>query len=68
LDATWNVFLGTSIDAAWDNTLHVLSGNLALGDGSARKTKTPDLREMISLLLTSGSVTNVVLSKPRGIF
>jgi prepilin-type N-terminal cleavage/methylation domain-containing protein len=68
LDATWNVFMGSSIDAAWDAHLHVLKGHLAMGDGSVRFTKTPDLREMISALLTSGSMTNVVLSKPRGVF
>jgi prepilin-type N-terminal cleavage/methylation domain-containing protein len=67
-DATWSVLLGTSIDAAWDTTEHVLKGNLAMGDGSVLLTKTPDLREMISALLHSGTTTNVILSKPRGIF
>jgi prepilin-type N-terminal cleavage/methylation domain-containing protein len=68
LDAYWNVFLGTSIDAAWDKNLHVFKGDLAMGDGSVKKIKTPDLRELISTLLASGTMTNVVLSKPRGIF
>jgi hypothetical protein len=68
LDATWNVFMGSSIDAAWDMNLHVLKGHLAMGDGSVNLTKTPDLREMISTLLTTGMMTNVVLSKPRGVF
>jgi hypothetical protein len=68
LDATWNVFMGTSIDAAWDQNLHVLKGHLARGDGSVSITKTPDLREIISTLLTTGGMTNVVLSKPRGVF
>jgi hypothetical protein len=67
LNATWSVLLGTSIDAAWDNTLHVLKGNLAMGDGSVRLVKTPELREMISALLHSGTTTNVILSKPTGI-
>jgi prepilin-type N-terminal cleavage/methylation domain-containing protein len=67
-DASWNVTLGSSIDAAWDQKMHVLKGDLAMGDGSVKKIKTPDLRELISALLTSGTVTNVVLSKPRGIF
>ena len=67
-DASWNVTLGSSIDAAWDQRLHVLKGDLAMGDGSVKKIKTPDLRELISALLTSGTVTNVILSKPRGIF
>jgi prepilin-type N-terminal cleavage/methylation domain-containing protein len=68
LDATWNVFMGSSIDASWDGNLHVLKGHLAMGDGSVRLTKTPELREMISALLSSGSMTNVTLSKPRGAF
>ena len=68
LDATWNVFMGSSIDVAWDMNLHVLKGHLAMGDGSVAITKTPDLREMISTLLTTGGMTNVVLSKPRGVF
>ena len=68
LDATWNIFMGSSIDAAWDMNLHRLKGHFAMGDGSVILTKTPDLREMISALLSSGTMTNVVLSKPRGVF
>ncbi|HEY3854737.1 MAG TPA: prepilin-type N-terminal cleavage/methylation domain-containing protein [Verrucomicrobiae bacterium] len=68
LDATWNVFMGSSIDAAWDKNLHNLKGHLAMGDGSVILTKTPGLREMISTLLSSGTMTNVVFSKPRGVF
>jgi type II secretory pathway pseudopilin PulG len=68
LDATWNIFMGSSIDAAWDKNLHRLKGHFAMGDGSVILTRTPDLREMISTLLTSGGMTNVVLSKPRGVF
>jgi prepilin-type N-terminal cleavage/methylation domain-containing protein len=68
LDATWNVFMGSSIDAAWDMHLHVYKGHLAMGDGSVCLTRTPDIREMISTLLTTGMMTNVVLSKPRGVF
>lgn len=64
-DVTWNVFVGTSIDAAWDTNLHVLKGNFAMGDGSVRLLHTPDLREMISTLLTTGQMTNVTLSKPQ---
>ena len=48
--------------------LHGYQGHLAMGDGSVNLTKTPDLREMISTLLTTGMMTNVVLSKPRGVF
>jgi prepilin-type N-terminal cleavage/methylation domain-containing protein len=67
LDPSWGTFLGTSIDAAWDQTLHIYRGTLAMGDGSARKFTTPLLRDQISLLLSTGT-TNVVFSKPRGIF
>jgi hypothetical protein len=67
-DATWNVFVGTSIDAAWDTNLHVLKGYFAMGDGSVRLVHTPDMREMISTLLTTGQMTNVTFSKPRPAF
>ncbi len=66
-DPSWSIFLGTSIDAAWDKNLHALKGTLALGDGSARKINTPQLRDAISLLLSTGT-TNVIFSKPRGFF
>jgi prepilin-type N-terminal cleavage/methylation domain-containing protein len=67
LDPKWSKFLGSSIDAAWDKTLHVRKGNLALADGSVQQTKTEGLRAQISTALASG-LTNVVFSKPRGIF
>jgi len=67
LDVSWNVYLGSSIDAAWDGNLHMLKGNLGMADGSARKFATPALREAISAEIATG-VTNVVFSKPRGIF
>ncbi len=67
LDPHWSVYLGTSIDAAWDATLHVRKGNIALTDGSVRGMNTPTLRDQISLMLANGT-TNVVFSKPRGIF
>jgi len=67
LEPSWSVFLGSSIDAEWDRTLHVRAGNLALADTSVRLTKTPALRDQIIAELATG-VTNVVFSKPRGIF
>ena len=67
LDPSWSVFLGSSIDAAWDKDMHVRAGNLAMADGSVRTTKTPLLRELISAQIATG-LTNVVFSKPRGIF
>jgi prepilin-type N-terminal cleavage/methylation domain-containing protein len=66
LDATWSVYMGSSIDAAWDKNLHQLKGCLGMGDGSARKTATPQLREQIGVQLATG-VTYVVFSKPRGV-
>ncbi len=38
-----------------------------MSDGSVRATKTPVLREVILAEIASG-ITNVVLSKPRGVF
>ena len=67
LDPKWSKFLGSSIDATWDRTIHTRKGNLALADGSVQQTKTENLRAQISAALSSG-VTNVVFSKPRGIF
>jgi prepilin-type N-terminal cleavage/methylation domain-containing protein len=67
LDPKWSKYLGSSIDAAWDKQLHVRLGNLALADGSVQLTKTEGLRAQISAALTSG-LTNVVFSKPRGVF
>jgi prepilin-type N-terminal cleavage/methylation domain-containing protein len=67
LDPHWSVYLGTSIDAAWDGTLHVRKGNIALTDGGVRKMNTAVLRDQISLMLANG-LTNIVFSKPRGIF
>lgn len=67
LDPSWSSFLGSSIDAAWDKELHVRAGNLAMADSSVQSTKTPELREIISAEIASG-ISNVVLSKPRGIF
>ena len=66
LDPSWSIFLGTSIDAAWDSKMHVSKGNLAMGDGSIKRTNTRTLRDQISAELATTS-TNVVFSKPRGI-
>lgn len=66
-DPHWSVYLGTSIDAGWDSTMHVLKGNIAMTDGSVRKLSTVNLRDQISLMIANG-ITNVVFSKPRGVF
>jgi len=65
LDPFWNSFIGTSIDAVWDNNVHVNKGNLALSDGSVQMVNTLELQAQISSALSTGS-TNVVFSKPRG--
>ena len=65
LDLTWNKAFGTSIDAAWLNSIHVNKGDLALSDGSVQKTTTTQLRDAVSVALASGS-TKVTLSLPRG--
>ena len=67
LDASWNTFLGSSIDAAWDPTMHKRTGVLTMGDGSVIQINTPSLRDRISAELAAGT-TNVVFAKPRGIF
>jgi prepilin-type N-terminal cleavage/methylation domain-containing protein len=67
-DTAWSRFLGTSIDASWDGkTLHKRKGDLALVDGSVQQTKTETLRAQISTIFGLG-LTNVVFSKPRGVF
>ena len=66
LDPTWNRFMGSSIDAAWDKTMHVVQGNIALADGSIQQVKTAALRAQISAAF-AGGLTNVTFSKPRGI-
>lgn len=60
----WSLFLGTSIDAAWDGkSLHKLNGNLTMSDGSVQQVKKQGLRDLISAeLSTSG--TNVIFSMP----
>src|SRR5262249_26462868 len=75
LDRSWNSALGTSIDAAWDTTLHVNNGNIGLSDGSVQETTSLQLRDQISAALsesaglnaTSGTNINVIFSLPRGV-
>ncbi len=65
LDLSWNRGMGSSIDAAWLNSIHVNKGEIGLSDGSVQQTKTSTLREQISTALQSGSQT-VTFSLPRG--
>jgi prepilin-type N-terminal cleavage/methylation domain-containing protein len=66
-DPSWSRFLGNSIDASWDQQVHNKSGCLSFADGSVKSVKTPGLRTSISESIAAG-LTNVVFSKPRGIF
>jgi prepilin-type N-terminal cleavage/methylation domain-containing protein len=66
LDASWNAFLGSSIDATWDDNVHVRKGNLTLSDGSVQMVNTIELQAQIAAALSAGS-TNVTFSKPRGV-
>lgn len=66
LDPHWNAFLGGSIDASWDTTLHGERGHIARTDGSILKLTTFGLRDHISIILGSGA-TNVAISKPQGV-
>ena len=66
LDPSWSIYLGSSIDAAWDATLHKLTGNISLTDGSVSNTKTPILRQQITACWAAG-LTNVIFSMPRGV-
>jgi hypothetical protein len=67
LDPFWNKFAGSSVDATWDNTIHVNRGNICASDGSVSTMSSMALREQISAILSAGA-TNVVISKPRGTF
>jgi len=67
LDPQWSKFLGESIDAGWDRNVHKYRGNLGLADGSVQQMNIEDLRAQIAASMASG-LTNVVFSKPRGIF
>ena len=66
LDAAWNLAVGDSIDATWENNVHVRRGNIALADGSVQTTTTGTLRELIGAALGAGN-TNVIFSKPQGV-
>ncbi len=62
----WSIYLGGSIDAAWDTTIHKERGHILLTDGSVQKLKSFGLRDQISAAISSGT-TNVVISKPQGV-
>jgi prepilin-type N-terminal cleavage/methylation domain-containing protein len=66
LEPSWSIYLGNSIDAAWESTIHVNRGNIALTDGSVHRTTTEVLREQIYTAL-AGGITNLTFSMPRGV-
>jgi prepilin-type N-terminal cleavage/methylation domain-containing protein len=66
LDLSWTPAAGTSIDAAWMETMHRNKGDITLSDGSVQPVTTPQLQEQISTALSAGS-TNVIFSLPRGV-
>ncbi|HUR46136.1 MAG TPA: type II secretion system protein, partial [Candidatus Saccharimonadales bacterium] len=66
-DLTWNASYGTSIDATWDNQLHVNQGDIALSDGSVHEVRSLELRAQISAAISAGS-SNVTFALPRGEF
>ena len=66
LNPHWNVYLGGSIDATWDGTVHGERGYIAKPDGSVQRLNSFALRDQIMAAITRG-VTNVVISKPQGV-
>jgi prepilin-type N-terminal cleavage/methylation domain-containing protein len=62
-----------SIDAEWENSIHMRRGNIALTDGSVQTTSSPVLRESIAGALGDTQIapgeTNIVVrfSKPQGV-
>ena len=67
LDPNWSQFVLSSIDAGWEDTVHVRAGNIGLSDGSVQQVNTATLRDQIGAAL-SGGTANVIFSKPRGTF
>jgi prepilin-type N-terminal cleavage/methylation domain-containing protein len=66
-DFSWSAANGTSIDATFDEKMHVHQGNIVLSDGSAHEVKDLQLRAQISAALAGGN-SNVVFSLPHGFF
>jgi prepilin-type N-terminal cleavage/methylation domain-containing protein len=64
---SWNVFVGTSIEAYWDGKVHGDKGHIGLSDGSVNLMNSMALRDQIAVVL-AGAATNVTveISKPQG--
>jgi len=54
----------TTMNAAFDNTIHVSAGNLGLGDGSSQQMNQQTLKRQISAALQSGS-SEVIFRFPK---
>jgi prepilin-type N-terminal cleavage/methylation domain-containing protein len=67
-DLTWNTAVGSSVDATWDDTMHVRQGYVVLSDASVHHTTTGQLKEQVSSALSVGGSTNVIFSLPRGVY
>lgn len=67
-DFIWTANNGTSIDAAFDTTMHNGRGQITLSDASVHHVTTAQLREFIINSITSGTSSNaVIFSLPRGV-
>jgi len=66
MDPYWTAAVGSSVDAAWDDTIHGRQGYIVLSDASVHHTTSAQLKEYVSAALANGS-TNVTFSLPRGI-
>ncbi|HEY0548242.1 MAG TPA: hypothetical protein VGF13_01495, partial [Verrucomicrobiae bacterium] len=67
-DFIWTANNGTSIDAAFDTTMHDGSGQIVLSDASVHHVTTAQLREYIITSISSGVSSNaVIFSLPRGV-
>lgn len=67
-DLTWNTAIGSSIDATWDDSMHMRQGYIILADASVHHTTTAQLREQVSAALAGGGTTKVIFSLPRGVY
>lgn len=65
-DLTWSTAVGSSVDAKWDDTMHVRQGYVVLSDASVHHTTSAQLCEQVSAALASGS-SRVIFSLPRGV-
>ena len=66
-DPSWNIFLGSSIDASFDSKLHDGgAGNAVLSDGSAHQYNNVAFREQVFVILTT-CTNELILSLPKSL-